>query len=131
MKNNIEKSKIELLKDKPMHGQFFRDLERQCVDEKASMLWLHSSGLKRETKSMIFAAQDKALNTKYHQKNILKQTEDSIFRVCNQAEEHISHMVEGCITFAQIEYTNRHNKVASYVHWSMCKYLGVQVPHTY
>ncbi len=46
-----------------------------------------------------------------------------------QAEEHISHIVAGCTTLAQSEYTNRHNKVASYVHWSMCK--GVQVPHKY
>jgi hypothetical protein len=33
LKSNIENKKIEELKSKSMHGQFYQDLERQSVDK--------------------------------------------------------------------------------------------------
>ena len=42
-------------------------------------------------------------------------------------EEHIKHGVVGCTTLAPSDYTNRHNKVAGYIHWTICKHMGLQV----
>jgi hypothetical protein len=46
----------------------------------------------------------------------MKQPIDSKRTMCCKAEEHIKHIVLGCKTLAPSEYTNRHNKVAGYIH---------------
>jgi hypothetical protein len=79
----------------------------------------------------IVAAQDKALNTCYHQRNIMKQPTDSKRRMCSKAEEHMKHTVVGCTTLGQSEYTDRHNKLASYINWTICKQMGSRVPNNY
>ena len=51
--------------------------------------------------------------------------------MCYKAEEHIKHIVAGCTTLAPPEYTNRHNKVAGYSQWTICKHMGLQVTDKY
>jgi hypothetical protein len=51
--------------------------------------------------------------------------------MCYKAEEHIKHIVAGCTTLAPSEYTNRHNKVAGYSQWTICKHVGLQVTDKY
>jgi hypothetical protein len=72
--------------------------------------------------SLIMAAQDQAISTNYHQRNIMKQPTDKC-RMCYKAK----HIVVGCTTLAQTEFTNRQNKIASYVQWAICKHMGIQV----
>ena len=45
LKSSIENKKIEELKRKPMHGQFFWDFERLSVDKEKSLALLCNSGL--------------------------------------------------------------------------------------
>jgi hypothetical protein len=49
-------------------------VDRQLIGGEETFLWLWRGDLKGETGSEILAAQDQALQTKYHAKNIL-QTE--------------------------------------------------------
>jgi len=46
LKSSIENEKIDKLKRTPMHGRFYRDLERPSVDKEKSLAWLCGSGLK-------------------------------------------------------------------------------------
>jgi len=57
----------------------------------------------------------------------MKLPMDDKFRMCYKVEEHMKHIVAGCTTLAPSEYTNRHSKVASYIHWMICKHMGLQV----
>jgi len=52
----------------------------------------------------------------------MKQPTDSKCRVFYKAEERIKHIVAGYTTLAPSEYTNRHNKVAGYMQWKICKH---------
>jgi hypothetical protein len=52
-------------KNKVMHGQYIRNMDRQLISEEDTFLWLSKGDLKAETESEIVAAQDQALHTKY------------------------------------------------------------------
>jgi hypothetical protein len=51
--------------------------------------------------------------------------------MCYKAEEHIKHIVARSTTLVLCEYINRHNKVAGYIHWMICKCMGLQVTDKY
>jgi hypothetical protein len=53
-------------KNKIMHGQYIRNMDRQLINEEGTSLWLSKGDLKAETESEIVAAQDQTLNTKYY-----------------------------------------------------------------
>jgi hypothetical protein len=52
-------------KNKVMHGQYVRYMDRQFISEEDTFIWLSKGDLKAETESEIVAAQDQALHTKY------------------------------------------------------------------
>jgi len=49
-----------------MRGQCITSEDRQLNGEEETLLWLSSGDLKGENESEIIAAQDQALQTKYH-----------------------------------------------------------------
>ena len=57
----------------------------------------------------------------------MKQQVDSKCRVCYKAEQHIKHIIAGCTILARSEYTNKHSKVAGFIHWMMFKHMGLLV----
>jgi hypothetical protein len=75
--------------------------------------------------SLIIAAQDQAINMRYHQKYIMKQPTDRKCKMCCNAEEHIKLTVVGCTKLAPSEYSNKYNKVAGYIHWTICKHTSL------
>ena len=107
----------------------FCSLKKPFVDKEASCACLRSAGLKGETESLIVTAQDQTLNTKYHQRKILKKQIDGNFRVCGKAQETVSHIRAGCPMLASTEYLHRHNRVACYVHWVVWREFGCEVPN--
>ena len=42
-------------------------------------------------------------------------------RLCKVKEESIDHLVRSCSKIAQTDYKERHNKVASMLHWKLCR----------
>lgn len=114
-------------KEKPMHGQYANRLADGDVDQQQSNKWLKTSGLKSETEGLIIAAQDQAINTKYHQAKIIKNGNDPYCRICGRFQETVDHIISGCPELAKTEYLQRHNKVAAYIHWNICKSKNIQV----
>ena len=131
LKKSLENEKMSKIANKPLHGKFFKHLERAHINKELSVKWLTNGRLKGETESLLVAAQDQALNTRYHQRHILGQSVKSVCRLCLKAEEHISHIVAGCEVLAPVEYLQRHNKVAGYIHWRICKSLYLPVTEKY
>jgi hypothetical protein len=77
-------------------------------------------------KSLITAAQNQALNMRYYQRNIMKQPVDSK----QSGRTHKTYCCRGT-TLVPSNYTNRHNKVAGYIHWIICKHTWLQVTDKY
>jgi hypothetical protein len=113
-KNNAQKNEIqhtkakwgEVLKkkwkNKAMHGQYIRNIDRQHVSEEDTFLWLSMGDLKAETESEIVAARDQALQTKYYATKILKTEKDNKCRLCHQFGESIDHIISACPILAKI-----------------------------
>ena len=68
-------------------------------------LWLYRGDLKGETESEIIAAQDQALQTKYHATKILQTETDKKCRLCQQSDETVEHIISPCSLLAKDQYT--------------------------
>lgn len=123
----LQKQLKEKWTQKEMHGQYPKRLQDGDVDNHQSNKWLKTAGLKAETEGLIIAAQDQAIKTKYLQAKIIKDGSDPNCRICGRFLETVDHITSGCPELAKTEYLHRHNRVASYVHWSICKSQNIQV----
>ena len=90
------------------------------ISEEDTFLWLLKGDLKAETESEIVAAQDQALNTKYHATKILHTGTDSKCRLCQQLDETIDHIISACPILAKEQYVKRHDKVSAQIHFNIC-----------
>ena len=82
--------------------------------------------LKGCTEALICSAQEQALRTNYIKFHIDKNAESPLCRMCGERVETISHLVSECGKLAQKEYKKRHDNVARYVHWQLCKEGGFE-----
>ena len=114
-------------KNKVMHGQYIRNMDRQLISEEGTLLWLSKGDLKAETEGEIVAAQDQALNTKYYAKIILHTETDNKCRLYQQHDETMDHIVSACPILAKEEYVKWHDKVSAQIHFNICKEIGVQL----
>jgi Ni,Fe-hydrogenase III component G len=78
----LEESLKEKWKNKLMHGQYIRNIDRQLFREEDTFLWLSKGDLKAGNESQIVAVQDQALQTKYYAIKILNTETDSKCRLC-------------------------------------------------
>ena len=121
-KTRKKNDNLKQWKDKPLHGQFARQNEDQ-VNTK-TWLWLKKGKLKKETESLITAAQDQAIRTNYIKTRIDKSQSNSKCRMCHSADETVSHIVSGCQKLAQKQYKRRHDNVAKAIHWDILGRCG-------
>ena len=96
------------------------------MDIEQSYRWLKSGDIKGDRESTIVAAQDQAISTNYFKNKILKEEIESKCRLCKQHEETIDHLISVCPILAKNEYLMRHDKVCTYLHYSICKALGFE-----
>jgi hypothetical protein len=114
-------------KNKVMHGQHIRNMDRQLIGEEDTFRWLSKGDLKAETESEIVAAQNQALNTKYHATKIPHRETDNKCRLCQQLDETIDYIISACSILAKEQYVKRHDKVSAQTHFNICKEIGVQL----
>ena len=129
-KDKMHKESIRLDKwtAKVMHGQYKRQII--TIAGPSSWEWLKQQDLKKETESLIIAAQDQAVRTNYIKHRVDKTTTSPLCRLCRSSSETNDHILNGCPKLAQTEYKIRHDKVAAAIHWSLCKRFGFQESKT-
>ena len=83
------------------------------------LAWLQIRDLKRETESLIVAAQNQSRRTNLVKaKN--KSQGDTLYRVRRKVDESIGHIVSDCSKLAQ-EYKRRHDNLGKIVHWKLAR----------
>jgi len=100
-------------KNKVMHGQYIRNIDRQLISEGDTFLWLSKGDLKAETESEIVAAQDQAIQTKYYATKILNTETDSKCRLRQQFDETIDHIISACPILTKEQYIKGHDSVCT------------------
>ena len=113
------------MKQKKLHGQFFNHIEEVAGEEK--WLWLRDRSIKRETESLIMAAQEQAIRTNAIKAKIDKTQAKSKCRLCDKVDETVRHIVCECPMLAQREYKRRHDWVGRKLHWELCKKIASDV----
>ena len=83
--------------------------------------WLRKGNLKRETESLLIAAQDNAVRTNHIKVRIDKTQQNSKCRLCGDRDETINHIISECSKLAQKEYETRHDRVGKVIPWEICK----------
>ena len=82
--------------------------------------WLQNGDLKRETESLIVAAQNQSIRT-----NLLKAKIDKsqgvLYVECRKVDESIDHIVSGCSKHAQKEYKRRHDNLGKIVNRKLAR----------
>ena len=106
---------------KQLYGRFKRLINN--ISHNKTWTWLGKGNIKRETESLLMAAQNSAIRTNHIQARIDKTQQNSKCRLCGDRDEIINHIIRGCRKLAQKEYKVRHDWVAKVIHWEMCKKL--------
>ena len=83
--------------------------------------WLNSLSLKGETEGFILAAQDQNISTRAYQSRIINNGADPNCRLCSKREETVDHIASPCPRLVNTEYLQTHDRVASFIHWILCK----------
>ena len=125
LKLEQKKKRLDGWQEKSLHGQYPSRINRNGV---ACWRWLKTGYLKKGTESLLMAAQDQALATRNYKVNILKERGTKMCRMCDERDETVMHILSECSKLAQTEYKKRHDKVATMVHWELCKQYDL--PHS-
>ena len=85
-KERRRNGRSNVLKQKKLHGQFFNQIEEVAGKEK--WLWLKDGSIKRETESLIVAAQGQVIRTNAKKAKIDKTQAESKCRLCRKVDEN-------------------------------------------
>ena len=114
-----------VLKQKKLHGQFFKKIEYVAGEKK--WLWLRDGSIKRETESLTIAAQEQAIGINAIKAKIDKTEAESKCRLCGKVNETVRQIVCEYPMSTQREYKRRHDWLGRKIHWEICRKIGFDV----
>jgi hypothetical protein len=108
---------IANIKQKSLHGRYFKELEQPEINIQASHAWFKKSNIHPETEGFI---QDLVINTRNYKKHIsgLQSIIDKC-RICGTEGETIEYIISSCTVLAQSEYKKRHDIFAKIIHMNL------------
>ena len=108
--NTIDKRMTTTRKQKWEGKQLYGHFKRLINNISHEKTWtlLRKGNLKRETESLLIAAQDNAIRTNHIKAIIDKTQQNSKCMLCGDRDETINHIISECSKLAQKEYKARH-----------------------
>ena len=117
--NRMTKTRKQKWEGKQIHGRFKRLINNISHDK--TWAWLRKENFKRETESLLMAAQNSAIRNNRIKARIDKTQQNSKCKLCGDRDGTINHIISECSRLAQKEYKARHDWVGKVIHWEMCK----------
>ena len=98
LKRSKKEKGLEKWEEKVLHGQYLTQTKEVRSDQ--SWAWLQNGDLKRETESLIVAAQNQSIRTNLVKAKLDESQRDSLCRVCRKADASRGHIANGCSKLA-------------------------------
>ena len=110
-------------KQKWERKQLYRRLKRLInnISHDKTWTWLRKGNFKRETESLLIAAQNNAVRTNHIKARINRTQQNSKCRLYGDRDETINHIISEYSKLKQKEYKTRHDWVGKVIHLAMCK----------
>ena len=102
--------------EKQLYGHFKWLIKNISHDKTGT--WLRKGNFKRETESLLMAAQNNAIRTNHIKVRIDKTQQNSKCRLCGDRDETITRIISECSKLAQKEYKSRHNWVGKVIQFT-------------
>ena len=117
-KNNTNDTRISgtTIIRKQLNGCFKRLTSDISHEKKRTRL--RKGNLKKETESLLIAAQNNVIRTNHIKSRIDKRQQNSRCRLCGESDETINHISE-CNKLEQKEYKTWHEWVGKVIHWEL------------
>ena len=109
LKRSKKEKRLEDWEEKVIHSQYLRQTKEVRSDQ--CWVWLQNGDLKRETESLIVAAQNQSIRTNLVKARIDKSQGDSLCRMCRNVDESIDQIVSSCSKLVQKEFKRRHDNL--------------------
>ena len=119
--NRTTINKKQKWEEKQLYGRFKRLINN--ISHKKTWMWQRKGNLKRETESLLIAAQNNAMRTNHIKARIDKTQQNCRYRLCGDRDETINHIISECSKLAQKEYKTRHDWVGKVIHRELCQKL--------
>ena len=105
--------------EKQIHERFKQLINNVSHDKTCT--WLRKGNFKRETESLLMAAQNSAIRTNHIKARIDKTQQKSKCRLCGDRDETMNHIISESSKLAQKEYKARHDWFGKVINREMCK----------
>lgn len=130
LRSHIRTAEVRMLTrkhvDKPLHGQFFRNVQQRELSTELTFSFLKSSGIKSETEGFIFACQDGVINTLAYRLNVIREViPNPQCRACKGHAETLMHLLSACPKYAVSAYIHRHNAALRVLYYHLRSAYGV------
>ena len=119
MDNRRTITKKQKWEGKQFYG-FFKRLINSISHDKTG-IWLRKGNFKRETESLLIAAESNAIRINHIKARIDKTQQNSKCWLSGDRDETNNHIISECSKLAQKDYKVRHDWVGKVIHWEMCK----------
>ena len=114
MDNRMTITRKQKCEGKQLYGRFKRLINNISHDK--TWTWLRKGNFKRETESLLIAAQNNAIKTNHIKGRIDKTQQNTKCRLCDDRDKTINHIRSKCRKLAQKEYKTRHDWVGMVIH---------------
>ena len=117
-------------KQKWEEKRFYDRFKRLTSDISHEKTWklLRKMNLKRETESLLIAAQNNAIRTNQIKARIDKTQQNSRCRLCGERDETLNHIISKRSKIAEKEYKTWYDWESKVIHWELGKKL--KLDHT-
>ena len=116
MDNRMTITRKQKWEEKQFYGRFKQLIN---ISHEKTWTWQRKGDFKRETESLLIAAQNNVVRTNHIKARIDKTQQYSKCRLCGDRDKTINHIISECSIFARKEYETRHDWVCKVILWDV------------